>query len=124
MKTRTLDQKRKPRVLRKPRAAQGQLRNLSLHAREKLHSWFRENGGTVPYKEIARRLHSEFDVHASMTALSDYYRDKESEIKSLTTTATTSLVENSSEAPQIIEIRIAVPPGLRVNVVTAEGARQ
>ncbi len=112
------------RATRKPRAARGQLRNLAHHAREKLHSWFRENGGTVPYKEIALRLHSEFGVHAAITTLSEYYRDKESEIKSLTTTATTPLVENSSEAPQIIEIRIAVPPGLGVNVVTAEGARQ
>ncbi len=103
------------RATRKPRAARGQLRNLAHHAREKLHEWFRENGGTVPYKEIALRLHSEFGVHAAITTLSDYYRDKESEIKSLTTTATTPLVKNSSEAPQIIEIRIAVPPGLRVN---------
>ncbi len=112
----------KARATRKPRLYKSELRNLAHHAREKLHSWFRENSGTVPYKEIARRLHSEFNVHAGITTLSDYYRDKESEIKSLTTTATTPLVENSSEAPQIIEIRIAVPPGLRVNVTTDEGA--
>lgn len=98
----------------KPRAGQGQLRTLTHHAREALHAWFRENNREVPYKVIQRRLKEQFDVSTSVTSLSDYYRDKESEIFSAS--------EAEADHPKTIIIRIEVPAGVRIAVTTDEEA--
>lgn len=93
----------------KRRAPQGQLRNLSHDAREKLHAFFRENEGTLPLKDIAKRLAEEFDVKVSVGTLSAYYNDRYAEI-----------VNGNAADPKAVTIRIEVPAGCRVNVSTEQ----
>ncbi len=109
---------------RKRRAVQGELRNLMPIAREILHSWFRDKEGTLPYKDIAKRLLSEFDVHVSKTTLSAYYNEKFAEITGTESTPTALDDAATSEAPVIVvRIEIEVPRGFRVDVRAAEGAQ-
>lgn len=98
---------------RKRRSPQGELRNLTTTAREKLHGWFREKDGTLPYHEIARRLKAEFDMRVGLSTLSDYYNEKAEEIA--------ALPQSHAPGSKTIVIRIEVPPGCAVNVSTEEG---
>lgn len=114
-------QRRKPYLRRKPRAVQGQLRNLTHDARQKLLSWFREDNGFVTYKEIARRLRSEFDIRVGITTLGDYYRQNEREIRNPAVAAVVGTNEHSTaDARETIQVRITAPPGFRVDVLTEE----
>ncbi len=99
---------RRPGTPPKPRAVQGDLRNLTHQRRELLQQWFREKEGTLPYKEIARRLKSHFDLQCSTTSLSQYYHDKFNEITKATT----------KPPLKAIVIRVEVPPGCRVDLST------
>ncbi len=100
----------------KPRAIQGELRNLMGHARDRLHSWFREQEGTVPYQEIRRRLKTEFGLNVSISSLSRYYSDHFLAINPAT--------EDGSPARTIV-IQIEVPAGCRIAVSTeTEGAAE
>lgn len=100
----------------KPRAVQGELRQRRHEARNQLLTWFREKDGTVPLKEIARRLKRTFDVQASLPSLSNYYHDHYAEI------VQAPKDEDKKWGPKTIGIRIEVPPDCRFDVSTSEGA--
>jgi hypothetical protein len=101
----------------KRRAPQGELRNLTSAAREKLHAWFREQNGTIPYREIIKRLRDEFDIKAGLSTLSDYYNEKAKEIER----GRDGGAASASTATTIV-IRIEVPAGCAVAVSTEERA--
>jgi hypothetical protein len=101
----------------KRRAPQGELRNLRTAAREKLHSWFREQKGEIPYREIQKRLRDEFDIRVGFSTLSTYYNEKAKEIW--------LGPEHERKAASVgtaktIVIRIEVPAGCTVEVSTEE----
>jgi hypothetical protein len=100
----------------KRRAPLGELRNLTHQAREQLHTWFREKDGTLPYREVARRLKEKFDVTVGMGSLSLYYNDKYSEIANPLNAGPQSRAKEGQE--KTIIIRIEVPAGCDVNVVS------
>ena len=111
----------------KRRAPLGQLRNLTHDARELLHGWFREDGGFITYREVARSLKKHFDITVGLTTLSDYYRQKREEIVS--PAAPENLIDGEvTAAAQTIVVRIEIPAGSRVRVASeaitanAEGA--
>lgn len=107
----------------KPRAVQGELGNLMGFAREQLYAWFRENGGTVPYLEIRRRLKAKFGLNTSTTSLSAYYHKRWNEIVGGKPEVTASTAAPPTASVQTIIIRIEVPAGCRIDVSTeAEGA--
>lgn len=99
----------------KPRAYQGELANITFHAREALHSWFREKNGTVPYHEIRRRLKQEFDFSVGLSSLSNYYSRKYDEIVD---GSSSSAESDRQPKSRTIVIRIEVPAGCRVDVTT------
>lgn len=99
----------------KRRAPQGELRNLKTAARDKLHSWFREQKGEIPYQEVQKRLKQEFDITVGFSTLSKYYNDNFEEIWS-------GPEHTSASTPKTIVIRIEVPAGCSVNVSTEEQA--
>lgn len=102
----------------KPRAIQGELRNLTSYAREPLHAWLREKAKPVTYKEIRRRLKTQFGVQVSTTGLSDYYHDRYEEIHGYAD-------DKVTVGPQTIIIRLEVPAGCRIDVSTeSEGAAE
>jgi len=103
----------------KLRAPQGELRNLRTPAREKLHSWFRERNGTIPYSEIIKRLRDEFDIKVGFSTLSVYYNEKAKEIASGPEHERTPA---SASTARTIVIRIEVPAGCAVAVSTEEQA--
>ncbi len=109
----------------KPRAVQGELGNLMGFAREQLHEWFREKGGTVPYLEIRRRLKAKFGLNASATSLSGYYHKHWNELVGGTPEANASTAAPTGASAKTIVIRIEVPAGCRIDVSTeAEGAAE
>lgn len=114
--------KRRSYTQRKRRAVQGELRNLMPAARQKLHDWFREKEGTLPYKKIAKRLLSEFDVHVSKTTLSVYYNEQFAEITGAGSTPAALEATAASEA-SVIVVRIEAPRGFHVDVRAADGAQ-
>jgi hypothetical protein len=97
----------------KRRARQGELRNLTTTAREKLHSWFREQQGEIPYREIQRRLRDEFDIRVGFSSLSKYYNDKAKEIEA-------GPEDDRQVATKQIVIRIEVPAECAVKISTEE----
>lgn len=62
------------------RAPRGELYGLTSDSKRKLHAWFREESGTVPYHEIQRRLRQELGVRAGFSALSNYWQANAAEI--------------------------------------------
>ena len=107
--------------VRRRRPVQSQLRSLRHDAREQLHGWLRE---TITYKEVKRRLKERFDIETSVTALSDYFRDKRAEIKgdSFAGADAPQVICASADKPTTLLIRIEVPPGCRVGVSTETSA--
>jgi len=95
------------------------LRNLTTPAREKLHSWFREREGEIPYTEIQKRLREEFDIKVGFSALCLYYSEKAKEIWLGPEHERTAA---SGSTAKTIVIRIEVPAGCAVAVSTAEQA--
>lgn len=103
----------------KRRAPQGELRNLTTAAREKLHGWFRERKGEIPYHEIQKRLRKEFDIKVGFSTLSLYYSEKAREIW---LEAEHERTAASASTAKTIVIRIEVPAGCAVVVSTEEQA--
>lgn len=88
-------------------------------AREQLHEWFREQGGTLPYGEIRRRLKSKFDLNVSTTSLSRYYSKHGLTLKAPTRDAA------ATRPSKMIAIRIEVPSGCRIVISTeTEGGEE
>lgn len=88
-------------------------------ARERLHEWFREKDGTLPYGEIRRRLKSEFGLTVSIASLSRYYSKHGAAINAEAKKAA------AIAPPKTIVIRIEVPAGCRIDVSTeTEGAEE
>ena len=102
----------------KRRAPQGELRNLTTTAREKLHSWFREEKGTIPYREIIKRLRSEFDIRVGFSTLSKYYNERAKDIES----GPGQVELASAGTAKTTVIRIKVPAGCTVAISTEEQA--
>jgi hypothetical protein len=102
----------------KRRARQGELRNLTTAAREKLHSWFREQNGEISYREIQRRLRDEFDVKVGFSTLSKYYNDKAKEIEAGPEHERQARAQGN--AKKIVVIRIEVPAGCTVGISTED----
>lgn len=103
----------------KRRAPQGDLRNLTTGAREKLHNWFRERKGEIPYHEIQKRLREEFDIKIGLSTLSLYYSEKAREIW---LGAEHDRTAASASTAKTVVIRIEVPAGCAVAVSTEEQA--
>ncbi len=101
-------------LYRKRRAPQGDLQRLRHNARESLHRWFREEEGTIPYKEVSRRLLRESDLKASEGALSTYYHRHYEEIVRVSKDGAAA----SPTDARTIVIRIEVPAGCHVRVAT------
>src|SRR3954468_13186108 len=101
----------------KRRAPQGELRNLTTAAREKLHSWFREQKGTISYREITKRLRDEFDIKVGFSTISNYYNEKAKEIAAGPESERHGA---SARTAKTIIIRIEVPAGCSVEVSTEE----
>ncbi len=101
---------------RKLRSQQGDLRNLTHGAREELHAWLRESSGTVPYKEIAQRLKTKFDVTVANSTLSLYRAEKYDELFG----NPSALAGNATATPSVLVIRIEFPAGCRVDVTSEQ----
>lgn len=102
----------------KRRSPQGELRNLTMAAREKLHSWFREQEGKIPYHEIQKRLKDEFDIKVGFSTLSNYYNEKYQEIQKGPDTA--HQPASPAAGTKTIVIRIEVPVGCTIGISTEE----